>query len=322
MDLKKRLAKIKESYKAAKERDPTSGFERVPDGMYRMKLVDAEVGESQSSGRLQVKFEWQVDGGEHDGRSCYDYQGIETEDNIFYFGRLLSRLGREMPEDPTNIPDLLTKMVEDGVVIQGQLRTTPNKAGGDDYQNLRVRKLLSGAAEDEGSDEETTTKEPESEPESEPEAEESASWTPAKDDRVSFKLGGKDAIGTILKFADANTAIVANDADKKNYKVAVAKLTQYEEPEAEPETEKTEEVVEDAEPEAEEAEVTVDVGTTVSFSSKGKVLTGTIKEFVNDDSAKVQVGKTIYTVALEECELPVVTGSAEKAETPKTGKKK
>lgn len=166
MSFDKKLAKAMKNWKKAKERKPS--FENVvTDGVYTAKLVRAEMGESQGSGRLQVSMRAVIAGGEYKGENVNWYLGLETEDNIMFFQRDLVRLGKEVPDDPTDLEDVLKELEDEKPTMRIQLRTKG------EFQNVRILKLVGAEDEETESETEEEAEEPEEE-ESDEEAEKEA----------------------------------------------------------------------------------------------------------------------------------------------------
>lgn len=254
MGFDKKLAKAMKAWKKAKERKPDYD-NVVTDGVYTAKLIRAEMGESQGSGRLQVAMRAVISSGEYKGENVNWYPGLETEDNIMYFQRDLVRLGKEVPDDPSDLEDVLKELEEEEPTIRIQLKTKG------EYQNVRILKLVGADEEDEAESEEPSDEEAETEAEdtAEEDAEEEASEEAeeaseeeepaeeeekaeaeeepeAEDDvpevevgaRVMFSSKGKDIVGVIKKEEDidykSETVRVTTDAGKV-FKVKVSALS-------------------------------------------------------------------------------------------------
>lgn len=159
-DFKKKLKDAQAKWKAAKKRvaEGTSQFAEYDDGRYMAKLVEARVEESQSSGRLQAVFGWKFQEGEYEGKIKYAYQGLESEDSMFYFGRDLQTMGYELPDGIDEIEEVLKDAVKSGVLAQIVLKTKG------DFQNVYLRKVFN-ADEDVETEEETETSEEDAEEE-------------------------------------------------------------------------------------------------------------------------------------------------------------
>lgn len=157
---KKKLAKAKKRWKKARKEAEESAFAEFEDGRYIAKLTGAELGESQSSERLQIHWTWTFQEGDYEGQKCHDYDGCETDDNLVWVGRKFSRLGYEIPEDFDDIPESLEEIVADGVVARIVLKTSG------EYQNIQIQRVLSTDDEDEYDEDEGEEPDEDSEEES------------------------------------------------------------------------------------------------------------------------------------------------------------
>lgn len=255
-----RLKKLGGNWKKASKRDPSEfGGSSIDDGIYRLRITGCELTESASSGRLQIHWEFTVAEGDNKGEQVHDYDGLESEDNLFFLQRKLARLGKEVPEDVSAIEAVLQEIEKERPLIRARVKTK------DDFTHVYINKMLDdkGAdvefAEPDGSepepeaDAETPEAEaeaapeevaPEAEAEAEPAAEaeaepEAAAESDALEEgmRVTFKSKGADVEGEIVEFVDNDTkARVKTDAGV--YKVAVEGLFPVKgETDAEPEPE-------------------------------------------------------------------------------------
>lgn len=250
-----RLKKLGGNWKKASKRDPKEfGGSAVEDGIYRLRITGCELTESMSSGRLQIHWEFTVAEGEQKGEQCHDYDGLESEDNLFFLQRKLARLGKEVPEDISEIETVLAEIIKERPLIRGRVKTK------DDFTHVYINRMLDdkGAdvefAEPDGGEPDPEEAAPEAEPEAEPAAEPEevqpeaeAEPEPAPEAepegvsleegmRVSFQSKGATVEGELLEFVDNDSkARVKTDAGV--YKVAVESLSPVEgetEPEPEP----------------------------------------------------------------------------------------
>lgn len=237
MSLEKKLSKAAKEWKKARERKPD--YDNVlSDGVYTAKLVKAELGESRSKGRLQVAFGAVIASGEYKGEKHNWWSGLETEDNMMYFQRDLARLGKEVPDDPTELEDVLGELEKEKPTIKVKLITKG------EYQNTRILKLV-GEDEDEevGVDEEEAE-----EPEEEEEEEEKEEESNDEDEEKAEKSDDEDD---------------EEEAEEKDEK--------------EDDSEEEEEDDSDEEEKSEEEVPEVEVGSRVMFSKKGRDIVGTVK---------------------------------------------
>jgi hypothetical protein len=133
----KAFAKGKEA--AASE----STFADYPDGYYMAALTDAEIGQSESSSRWQVKFEWTIlDHDELEGKQMFNYQGINDEMACKYTNWFTTRLGEEPFGSMEDLRQVVASLIKRRPKCRLQLKTTKSKKDDNDYQNLRIKKVL------------------------------------------------------------------------------------------------------------------------------------------------------------------------------------
>ena len=146
--LKNKLKKAQNDWENARSKaKETTGFTEIPDGRYLANLTDGVIGESKSSGRLQIQWTWTVADGEFEGDTKLDFDGLETEDNLVFLGRKLARFSYELPEDITEISDILEELIEKKPMARIRLKTRG------EFQNVYVDKIIQSSSDDgEGSD--------------------------------------------------------------------------------------------------------------------------------------------------------------------------
>lgn len=155
--LKNKLKRAQDNWQGAREKaKESSGFTEVPDGRYLAHLTNAQIGESRSSGRLQIQWTWTISDGEFEKDTKLDFDGLETEDNLVFLGRKLARFGYELPEDITEISDILDELIEKQPLARIRLKTKG------EFQNVYVDKLMQSVSTDsEDSDNESMSSEDE-----------------------------------------------------------------------------------------------------------------------------------------------------------------
>ena len=146
--LKNKLKKAQNDWENARSKaKETTGFTEIPDGRYLANLTDGVIGESKSSGRLQIQWTWTIADGEFEGDTKLDFDGLETEDNLVFLGRKLARFSYELPEDITEISDILEELIEKKPMARIRLKTRG------EFQNVYVDKIIQSSSDDgEGSD--------------------------------------------------------------------------------------------------------------------------------------------------------------------------
>lgn len=250
-EFKKRLAALKGKWNKAKKEKPESFGAAVEDGTYVGRLTLAELGESQSSGRMQVTWEATITEGENKGVIVRDYDGLETEQNLFFFQAKLARFGKEIPDGDNieEIEEILAELTKEKPAIRFRVQTK------DDFTHFRINRLLkdSDTEEVEEKEEEEAPEEVVAEPaaeaeaEAEPEEKEDEGTIQLKKGmKVTFESGGKEVEGEVLEFIDDDTR-ARIQTDKGVFKVKLEKLSPVEGEDAPVETEPEPE--EEAEPE-------------------------------------------------------------------------
>jgi hypothetical protein len=149
VDFKKILKNAGKNWATAKKRaaETESGFTEYPDGKYEAQLTGAKLGVSEG-GRNQIAFAWKFVDGDFEGKTKTAYQGIDTEDNLYFLARDLERLGYELPDDLTDLPDILKDLEKSKPVASINLKSKG------DFQNVYIRKVYTESDEDDEDEEE------------------------------------------------------------------------------------------------------------------------------------------------------------------------
>lgn len=265
--LKKKLSTAKKLWMKAKTRASEDvPFGEYEDGRYIGRLVGAEIGESQSSGRLQVTWTWKFLEGEYKGQTVRDFDGLETEDNMMWFGRKIVRLGAEMPDDLDDLPEVLTDLEKSKPVARFKLATKG------DYQNVYLQQVLDeddledteededdenteeesddDSDEDESEEEEEEEEEDDSDSDSEDEEEEEEEEETPEEDvelesgmRVTATIKRKEQVGNVISVSeDGKSALIRLDAGGAKVRVPIDHLAVPDEEDDEPKSKKTSKV--------------------------------------------------------------------------------
>lgn len=157
---KKRLKAANKDWKSAREKAAEGGVgvTEFEDGRYLARLVKAEIAES-AGGRLQCVFHFKFEKGEgtkaedYGGRVKFDYQGLESEQNLEFLGRRLAQLGYDLPEDLTEIQDILADLMKERPLCKIRLKTKG------EFQNVYLDRVVSDEDEEDAADEEDETEE-------------------------------------------------------------------------------------------------------------------------------------------------------------------
>ena len=247
MSLKAQLAKAKALWKKGKESKPD--FDNVvTDGVYVGKLTKAQLGESESSGRLQVAFAAVITGGEFKGEKVNWWSGLKTEQNFMYLQRDIVRLGQSVPEDINDLEDVLKAIEKDKPAIRFRVKTDG------EFTNIRILKKLNADETSDTEDAEAAAGEDEVPEDVEVEGEEDAVQKPAGKGkkaekeveeevaeeveeevqeeesalevgtRVAFDFNDEELVGEVVEVDGENEkAVVKSDAGKK-YRVKIENL--------------------------------------------------------------------------------------------------
>lgn len=222
--MKKALEVARVSWGNASKRAVTEGFgSDVEDGRYVAQIVEAKLGMSKTSSRLQVAWKYKILDGEMKGKTKMDWDGADTEDNQMWLGRKLAKLGFEIPGDLEEVEGILKEIEKNKVSVRITVKTKG------EFQKVYVDEVLS--AEDlEGLELEVAAAPA---AEVEPEAEGEALEVGAK---VSFAFKGETLEGEVVEILESeNKARVKTE--KGTFKLAPDALTLVEEVPEEPEVE-------------------------------------------------------------------------------------
>ena len=249
------------------------GWTELEDGRYRMALVSAKIGRSERSNRRQIVFDWVVTDGEFAGERKRAFEGLETEDSIYFLNIALARLGYQPPENEAELAAICEELGTNHPECRVQLRTKD----GSDIQNLRIQKLLadqydiSGLVEEpaDGADAPAVDQRPEAEGDD------------GADDQLTEEEV-RSASKTQLQQIVADYQLQIPEGEQKNitaFRAAVAAALFGDPSDPEPEAEAEAEPEPEPEPEP-EAEPTINVGDRVQYRSGGKPVTGQVVELI------------------------------------------
>lgn len=138
----KELKKAQEAWDAGKDSPPG-----VPEGTYEMQLQDIQLITAKSSGNLMLKREHLVIGGEYEGEVVYDNMVLSTEQNMYYLARFIESMQYEVPEDLSEIDDVLQALREENPTYNA----TVVKSG--DFTNVRIQDVIDAESGDDEEEE-------------------------------------------------------------------------------------------------------------------------------------------------------------------------
>lgn len=252
--MSKGLEALKKAWQQAKKDAKEFSNPHFDDGHYLTKIVKAEVGQSKK-GTDQIVMDFQFIEGEYAGKSKRTWMTLDTGSvqSLAITISQLERLGLNDVEPETLEDDLRTLI---GKVVRIQLVTTTSKKDGQEYQNVRIEKVV-------GVD---------------PDAQDAA---PVED------VAPEPEVAT-----DAEEPEVEEPVEEEESKPAKKskKSKGSEDPQLEPEEEaESEEVEEEVAEEEDEDGVEIVKGMKVSFMKKdGSELTGKIDD-IDEDNGKVVI---------------------------------
>lgn len=179
--MSKGLEALKKAWSQAKQDAKEFSNPVFNDGHYLTKIIKAEVGQSKK-GTDQIVMDFQFIEGEYTGKSKRNWMSIDISNpqGLAITIGALERLGLVDPE-PETLEDDLKSLI--GKVVRIQLVTTISKKTGDEYQNIRIDKVL-------GVDPETTPTEPA--PVEEVEAEAETEEAPVEEEKPAKKSKGSE----------------------------------------------------------------------------------------------------------------------------------
>lgn len=161
-DWQKAIKKSKDKWSKAKEKVDENrgkgGFGEYDDGKYLARMVKA-AGDVNDKGPF-IRFDFQFADGEYEGGTKPMFQNLETEENLYYLGRLIETFGYEMPDDLADLQGVLDALNKEKPLCKIRLKTKG------DWQNVYVDKVIEADDEDEEleeSDEEESDDEEEEE---------------------------------------------------------------------------------------------------------------------------------------------------------------
>ena len=117
----KELSKSWESAYKVKD-EITAGFE-PEDGRYPVAVTMATIGESQSSGRLQITWEYLFLDGDYKGRTFRSYDGLDREEGLPYIMRRIESMGYDAPDAYDELEGLLETITKRKPFIRIQVKT-------------------------------------------------------------------------------------------------------------------------------------------------------------------------------------------------------
>ena len=132
-DLAKQLAAANKLWTNAQ---PQQGFVRPPDGDYIAKIIKMEIGNSQSTNRIQLVTTFELLNGEAKGDQVLRFDGLVTEQNMSFTKGFLEVIGCPCPEKLSDLPGEIEQfMATNQDLFDIQLKTKG------EYQNTYVKQV-------------------------------------------------------------------------------------------------------------------------------------------------------------------------------------
>ena len=178
----------------------------IPDGQYRLQLLEASLTTAKQSGKVMLKRMHTVLDGELEGRNVYDniVLGLPGEENVVGWSiarQWVELCGYDPPEDAVEMLDICAGITEENPVVIAQVETNDNG-----FTNVRVTEL-----EEEAAQVTKKTKEDEEEEEGDVDTGEFQ-----EGDKVKFEDEEADdgyTHGTIVDFEDDQAHIEDDDGE-------------------------------------------------------------------------------------------------------------
>lgn len=220
--------------RARAEEEPMYG--EIDDGRYVAALSEGKITESQN-GRLQVAWTYTILQGENKGETVRSYDGLESEDNLMWLARKLSRLNYDVPESIDEVQAILDEITKEKPKVAIRIKTKG------EFQNVYIDKLVSSEI---GDDREAASDQAEADS-SDAEAPEADSETSELETGAKVNLvlkNGASVEGEVLEVLEQDNQVRVKVAGGKVYRVASDRVTLIEDVPEEPEVEAEDEDVE------------------------------------------------------------------------------
>lgn len=299
-----KLKALNKSWKEAAKREP-AGFSDLEPAVYLMG-IQGELGEFGPQKKLAIRWSYIVQEGEAAGAVQSDFDNMETEENLFWIQSKLAKLGYELPEDITDLPEILEeisneipvarcKVVEKDGFTHVYVNKVVEESGGQTREDILGEEKPSEKPKGKGK--KKTEAEPEPETKSRGRKKKAAETVEFEvGDKVKFTEEGEKFTGTISEINDDTADVEVDDTDEV-WDVELSDLSKVEEEPAEEKSKGKRKKKAAAKKEPE-----IEVGSTVSFEDGDDEVEGEVTA-ITDGVADVEVDDEVYEVALEELTL-------------------
>lgn len=269
-----RLKKMAKSFTAGRD-EATKGFEQIPDGKYKFKVVSSELTES-SNGNLMAVMECKVLAGEQKDSTFYNRQVLmDNEVGFNILCQAFQRLGYEAPDSVEEVEDILQEIDNDAPSFLGTVKTNG------EYTNLRINQALDD--EDDDVDEED---EDELEEDADDGSEEEDDTEDVIGMGVIVDIDGTDYVGEVTDQDGDDITVTFEDGDVQDFIASDASIswTDGDEEEEEEEDDDVDEEDELEEEEEDEELAQLEVGNFVEVEGEGE---GTVKKIAGNGNLTV-----------------------------------
>ena len=120
MSIWDQLNKYEEAFQKAEVKEDTGGFQKLPDGRYKVKINRAAVEENKNSGNPQMKWEFIVVEGNYEGRCIWRVSQLDAAERVGWLKQDLYNLGYKL-ESLTELKSTLEKTIDQ--IIEVNLKT-------------------------------------------------------------------------------------------------------------------------------------------------------------------------------------------------------
>jgi hypothetical protein len=144
-NLAKVLKDIEKDWKNAEEQE-LGGFQKLPDGDYKVIMEAPRVELAKASDRLQIAWPFKVAEGKLKGKSIIKFDGLDNEVSMGYAKGLFKLLEIPIPTKAVDIPDALEAFYKDYEKNEKLIAITIKTK--DEFQNIYVNGFVDADEED------------------------------------------------------------------------------------------------------------------------------------------------------------------------------
>ena len=217
MGFEKKLAKMKKQFKEAASQD-IKGLGEVGNCKCEAVIISAELVESKSSGKLQIKRVHELTSGDFAGKKVYDYMQLQgSEYSLTYIRAWIEQLGFDFDEDPKAILKVLKKITKSAIACVIRVVVDEDKG----FTNVRLLKTIGSeeespesAEEEEEEEEEDTDSNEEEEEEEETEEEETEEEEEEEEEGTDFSSMSRKELKGYIKENELDVTVFKKYSDE------------------------------------------------------------------------------------------------------------